>query len=920
MYTLLKDHALRNVWSSPSQDYQYIFKPPRIGPPSGNTFSVTIHRNQFYLPNSKNVFFFESGGVRRFSYKTNLDARPFVVFDLGPLPPWLVNLPERKGMWYPIPELMNGRNLDVWLYKKSGIRIPSQLGYIQRIRDNSFLLAVELTSRYQWDLNDPDEDLYIRFYSNAFFESERFLQGGYDSTRGIDYIGGYYPTDISQQTMAVWLAPKLGIVQASQTNAKGGLYAFADGKLIWPFSNVNSLPNNSYIEVVFDRSIYRTAKLRISDLPGFDSDLDSKAKRVYVPWLKDKETKIEFQDDVDFCVGRGNRGVYYHKNQVDAVRQLTHESYTLTEQYIEGYINDNPWLDANDPTYPLEEPFILARIRHSGWNRALVWEHMHLREMIKLGYADFMEALTGSQSNVPMWRAEYIENSKYNMIQRAWDENDFTWQDVFEAYGYNAAAKMLLPTDVDGLNNGNAPSGLIYYDTPPSFKHITLLVFDRVGNFLGCRAGAGGASMSFPVTVGNMDSYFQHGKFIAGKLTQNAVGSSFYGDTVVSNGIPVLEQGFQCYICNLVSGLPDNEWRVVEEDEGYWEISSDGLEIIWDEIALTNASSYPAVRFNNHVIYQEAVPFQEEEDGVLQFSINNTVTVEGNAEPLVEYIPYASLLVFVERKLLVENIDYYIEWPQIVVTKKYANKQVSLIMSGITADDLTRKTVRESGWAYRGVLSADTRWHVRDDRNIIISYGGNVIHPSLVKSYENYWEVTGFKVPSIHMSAVPYSMTDVVPYSVNDVLQTIDPIYPGFTTVEEYERSVGNDTIVEDYMTEHMDFFVPTEPNTTSTFWKLYTPFISRIIGEMIAGRFDDLGPINELSTQSIQELVEPFIWLLDFDPILRDVDLTNCTVLPHCYNQPVGVTLNQYMFIKRLVDMYLDGKINLSPMLVVEE
>ncbi len=920
MQDLLKDHALRNVWSSPTQDYQYIFKPPRIGPPSGNMFTVTIHRSQYILPNSTNVYFFTSGTNRRFSYRVGNPPRPFAVFDLGPLPPWLINLPERKGVWYHIPSLMTNRNMDIWLYKKSGIKIPSNLGYIQRIRDNGFLLAVELTNNFPWDLNNEDESLNIRFYSNAFFESQRFLNGGYDLNLGIDYIGGHYPSEISQGNLTQWIATRVAIQNSSMINAKGGLYAFSNGKLIWPLNNVNSLPLNSYIEIVFDRSIFTSVKMTIDNLPGFVSDLDEKPKRIVVPWLNNKETDIKFYDDVDFYIGRGNRAVYYHKNQLDAVRQLTNESYTVPEQYIEGYITDNPWLHPDDPTFPGEEPYLLLRFRHNGWKRDLVWEHMHLKDFVKLGKDDFIEALSGSQSNVPEWRAEYIEDSKYNLIQSALTMNDFTWTDAFEAYGYNAVNKYISPTDVNGMNNGDTAAGIIYYQIPPGFKEATLLTFNRVGGFLGVRSGMGGNIVSYPATPGNTDSYFQHGKLIAGKLETNALKSSFYGNLTVTNGIPISKQGFRCYICNLVNGVPDEDWRMVEEDEGYWTVSGNGMSIQWNSVNLTNANAYPAVRFNNFVVYKDAVPFTEQLDGVLQFSINNLCNRNNATADMVEHIPYASLLVIVENKLLIENIDYFVEWPLIVVTKKYSAKNVKLVMYGLPNDDLSSPVQREHGWSYRGVLSADDRWHLRDDRNTIITYGGNVIHPSLIKAYENYWEVSGFSVPNNHMSSVPYTMTNVVPYSVIDVIQTIEPLYAGYDTVIEYNKSLTIDTAIEDYMTEHKDFVVPDSPNITSEFWKLYSPFISRIIGEMLDGRFNDLVPMNEMPTSVLQDMVEDFIWLLDFDPILRGVDLSNCTVLPHCYNTPVALELNQYMFIKRLVDIYLDGKINLSPMLVVEE
>jgi len=921
MEELLKLHALENVWSSPTQDYQYMFKPQRLGSSSGNIYTVTVHRTSYTLPNSENVYFFVEGGSRKFSYKTNITAKPFGVWDLGPLPPWLVNLPERKEVWYPISELMNQRNLDVWLYKKSGIRIPSCLGYIQRIRDNSFLLAVELSNNYTWDLNDPEQDLNIRFYSNAFFESERFLQGGYDSSLGLDYLGGYYPGDLNQTMIANWLSTRIGIQQAgsSTEDSKGRVLVFINGVLTDPVNSVNSVPVNSYVELLFDRAIYRMKKISISELPGFVSDLDSKTKRAIVPWFKNREENIEFLDDVEFFIGRGNKAVYYHRNVSDAVRQLTNETYSLVEQYIESYITDNPWLHPSDPTFPLEVPHVYVYQRHSGWKRNLIWESHYIKEMVKLGKEDFIETLTGAQSNIPEWRAENLEAGENNVFQASREPADFTWETVFDAYGYNAVTSQITPVNNKAINQGDM-GGMLFHETPVGFKDLSLLVFDRKGLFLGCRSGMGGSTLAFPADQNKPDTYFQHSKVITGKLTNNALASSFYGNNIVSNGIPINQQGFACYVCTLVGGVPNEEWRRVLEDENLWEISLDGLSIIWNTVNLTNANAYPAVRFNNHVIYNPSIVFQQVDDGVVQFSINNTVNKDGSAVNIVEHIPYGNLLVFLEDKLLIENIDYFVEWPRVVVTKAYSDKRVSLIMFGICNNDLESSTTREYGWSYRGVLSVDGRWHLRDDRNTIVSYGGAVIDPDLIKHYESYSHVTGFNSPSIHQTTVPYTVTDIVPYSVIDVVQAIEPLYTGYSTEAEYNISLDKDTRIEDYMTEHMDFVLPELPNVTSTFWKLYSPFISRIIAEMIDGRFDDLGPINEMSTQVMQLHVEPFIDLLDFDPIVRGVNLNNCRVLPHCENNPVPVTLDQYMFIKRLVDVYLQGKINLSTLLLIEE
>lgn len=895
---VLRDHALKNVWCTPNQDRQYIIKPARIGPAYGNIGSVVVHNVSQPLPDF-------AAGIKRY----------YTVFDIGPLAAWQLNMPTQKDKWFNVGDLMNTRNLDVWLYKKSGIRIPSGLAWIRRTQNGSYIIAVEMSRFFQWDLNDEDEELYVRFYSNSFFESSRFMSGGYNNQYGVEYIHGQLGSTLSVAQLQSWLMPRVSIQQASQDNAMGGLYGFSDGKLVWPLTSPNRFPVGSYVELVFDRSIRATRQISLEDMESFISTMDNKDKFIVMPWVSNKETNIEFYDDIDFYLCRGNRGVYIHRNELDCIRQLTNASYSLGHQHVNGFIADNPWLDENDLTFPGEKPFVLVRMRHSGWRRSLVSEHMHLNELIKLGEEGVTNALLGSLSNIPVWRAEYIEASKYNEIQTALTANEVTEEEAYDAYRYDSATRMILPTDLKGSNNGVVGSVNIYFETPNTFKNVSALIFDSAGNLINVMGCEGGGTISSPIISGDTKTLTQHAKLIEGRLCPDALTTTIYDTLEVTNEIPVREQGFRCYMCTRVGGLPDNDWRVVEESEGYWTVSGDGLSIIWDPVAVSNANGYPAVRFSDSVVYTETVQFQSEEDGVMTFDVAHDVYVDGDVQFQVEAIPYGTLMVFAKDSsgynLLVEGIDYYVQWPTVVVVKKYTEKTVSTLCYGLCDDDMSRSTVREFGYSYRGIMSADNRWHVRDNKNVIITLGGKVIPPESIKAFENYWET----------NIVPYSNVDVKPFAVIDVVQTIEPVLgQSYDTLTQRKESLDRVALIEDYMTQYMEYDVPTAPNTTSVFWVLYSPFISRIINEMIAGRFSDLPPINEMATIDIQTRVADFVWLLDFDPINNGADFSNAVVVPHNYNDPVGVTLNQYMFIKRLVDMYLGGQINLSAFLTVEE
>lgn len=899
MSNLLRDHALKNVWCTPQQDNQYIIKPVRIGPAHGNIGTVTVHNVSHTLPNS-----------------TQVPLKRYAVFDIGPLAPWLVNFPLTMHKWYSVDELMNTRNIDIWLYKKTGFRIPSGLGYIKRAADNGYILAVEHTGFFSWDLEQPDEQLYIRVYSNAFFRTTRFRDGGYTSTPpqylGVEYIHGKVGTTITTSALQSFIVSRLAVQQASMTDAKGGLYAFADGELIWPLQGSQSFTAGQYAEVVWDMSIYRSKQIFLEDMPQFTSTVDGKAKYIVLPWLDSTEDNIEYHDDVDFYLCRGNRGVYMHRNAVDAVRQLTNASYSVPVDHVAAYVTDNPWLDVNDPRFPAtSKPYILMRFRKSGYERTVVEENSYLKELIKLGETEVMSALTGNAATVPEWRAENIEADAYNQIMSAWTPDVVTNDLAYEAYGYNQSAKMLLPVDLTASNNGST-TGPLFFEPPPQFDDVTAVMFDQNGGLLRVRGSSGGATMQSAVAAGKPEQRVQHAKLIKGKLGTNALNSSFYDMLTVSNGKPVREQGFRCYMCTRLAGdVPDNDWRVVEENEGIWSVSADGLSIEWDEAAVTSFTGYTAVRFGNHVVYSQSLAFQDEEDGVITFETSTMCTVAGASETVVEYIPYAMMLVFSEGKLLVEGIDYYVDWPRVVVVRKYQAKNVSLILAGLCNDDLTRDTVSEAGFTYRSILSADANWHIRNDRNVIVNVGGNVVRPETVQGFESYWEVDP-----------PYlQLGQAYPYSVIDVVQQVEPVI-GITHDTVNDRAVSTELRgrVEAFMTDHMDYEVPTDPNVTIEKWKLYSPLISRVINEMLAGRLSIDKSMDEMSTQEVQDLVDTWIWMKDFDPITNNYDSENAVVLAHNYDTQQGVTLNQYMFVKRLIDLYFNGEINLSTALFIEE
>src|SRR5699024_5766699 len=135
------------------------------------------------------------------------------------------------------------------------------------------------------------------------------------------------------------------------------------------------------------------------------------------------------------------KGVYYGRFQPDAVRQLTHNVYSLVIHYINTYIQDHPFLDplGDQDEFDLDSELkIVAFTRHAGYkDRPVVHEVNRIRELYRLDLGRINAALSGLASLVPEWRAEHLELSAYPKVMGSL-VGDINESLVSDAYGYNA--------------------------------------------------------------------------------------------------------------------------------------------------------------------------------------------------------------------------------------------------------------------------------------------------------------------------------------------------------------------------------------------------------------------------------------------------------------------------------------------------
>lgn len=891
MSQYLINHAIQNVWCAPDQDQQEIIQPARVGPAGGQTSRVTINWETVPLPEQNNL------------------QQYWRVFVLGPLPAHIYNLPTQENAWIPLEKVCQDQSLFIHLYTDDGITYPLSLGYLRQIHDGTYVLALRYTQSIPIDFEN--EDLFVRLYSNAYFRSQRWRGSENAALETIIVRGGVVGQDFTPSQVQ-------GLYTSIPRRDVGHTFFFRNGYLVNSLQ-ANTLTNGESIELIHDRSIKRVEHYSLDDVDAFESVLDEKDKLILYPRFIGET--IDYHDDVDFYITRTRntglnwKGVLYHKNTPDSVRMLTHNAYAVVDQYIAGFQSANPWLLANHAEEGWDGSQVArvsVYVRHAGYHRELENEASRINELYKLPLSKIRECLSGMNALVPEWRAENLERNNYVRMMdapRSAIDTDF----AADAYGYNAVTQICYPAlhTLQGTGDNRSVRRV------GEFLQTSVFSYNAGGLLTGVRAHPGGETIVPAPPINQARSV----ELLADELYESK-GRTFYGHTIVNADEPIESIGFRCYVCGYADGFPTEEWRDVTGDSNYYEISENGRSILWNNSLLNTINEYPATRLGGHVWFQREIPFVSAYPGVIEFSLSTDnvwrYPFTTNSEVLMyrpDTVPYGQLEVYMgeetaHKTTLIENVDYYVQWPRIVITKvppalPGSGLKISVRCQGFCGNDLSRILPRDQGWVRGGLVSANGRYDIRNDRNFKVVVGGKVRLPSQVKFSET--DQTGA------------AQVNGEPYAVVDIIQPVDRLL-GRNTETFRDDAVNVDDRVEDYVSQIDPGTEPEDPSAIPTLYRLYEPLVSYLIHSLKDGWMGEGELETDYTINDIDAWIEPFKYFLDFSPILHEVDENYVTVTPHQYDTTMSLTLPQYRFIHRVIINYFDDRIDLTGFVTIED
>lgn len=844
MSNYLVSDALSKVWCTPDQDNQAIFKLARITPRYGVQNNWKIFFTNFTLP---------VRGVR------------FDIYQIGQVYPVLIDLFPKDTQWTTLAESCNLSKTICNVYLSNGIEFPRTETWYMVAEEGTVFIAIKQNSKIPFD--SFTQDVYFRVYRNAYFNSLR-------SDQLNDFIEIRGGTMISTEDITT-----LQTQYNTRAAAPGSVYTLCNGFKIDRVA-LTLVSIGDVVEYVYDSSILAVVDLPISSLDTFDSDLDLKGKYL-LRTNTSLPNSINYQDDIDVFIinSTTKKGLYYHKNTIDALRSLTHRDYSTSVGNVAAFLST--YSNILNGTSSL----IRLHIRKSGYSRSLVNEHHRIKELYKLSYTLINEAMIGVDSTVPVWTATALESSDYIKVMGS-KYRDITPTLVKNAYGYNAVTKLAGDTPVKTtIFNGQTVATIPYLFT----NNSTVFEYDANGLLINW----------YVHPVGEVYNTFNPNC----AYIENVVG--VFSDIVddkynVSSATLDPNLDYRFYTSPNTGPLSSRVWTDVTGGGPYTLVNN---LFTW----VPNPALNTLIRSNKTPLISRI--FCPTTTGVISFNLVQMMNLNGTLSVEIMRVPMGELTVWLNGKTLIEGLDYFVEFPLInIVNKEYlvnagtTDQDVVYRFTGLAKPDLTRYNDLDFGFVVNGYLSVNHRFNIRDDKVVMIVADGRIYTKDdllFSEDSQNYTFVN-------NLNGKPYIVKDTIVPVKSLALED---------TYSYREKSKVVDKTISDYLTVKLPEVSPSTANPIIDYYKLYSPFICKIIFDLKNLVLNSPVLKQQYNDDKIRELVEPYLPLLTSDPIYPDNAFNKEYIIvhPHYLNTIITLDIYQYTFLNRVVGLYARGLVNIT-------
>lgn len=849
--------ALEKIYCAPSQDRQFSFN------------LVRVTKKDFPVKRSAVVY-----GVSKYLPGNN---EFYHVFLIGNLSPTVINLLKQKREWFRdkwinVEEDMNSRNFILQLYNEDGVMYPRKYLYYSFIDEGTILVAMQITQSLRRNF-EVETFKYLRVYSNTYFNSKEFNTASV--RHGIKCHVSLVDTN----------ADKVAIQNQiiSYEKQGGGTFIYVNG---YYTDNLNlNIPNNSYIEILYDQSILSKEKFPIATLRTFESTKDNRVK--YLLFRTKRSNRIQYDDDNEIYISTQNelvtKGVFFYSHRDYAIRNVTDKDYSL----YTAFVNNQASRLSGLTTGSVQDKQIILYTRKSGLTRELIYSSLKLHELYKLPENVEKDVLSNMNFTIPELRAEYLENSDYFTLTSIPKLNLATKELATNAVGYNGVTYYYGNSPVKRTNTD------LYVNVPHLYRTPSYAYeYDEQGKLAGqfitdgpiyivSNASATHVEFIKGTTPVYFDKLYSHDETISVRNSEYRLLSTYY------NGVTRLT-GWED-----VTSLYSKSNGAITLNE----ISGKKVKIVYLDQPLTYDLELSLV---DGVLYFPLSVKEDRGTGIQKHSLD---------------LPYRNIEVFLNGHRLTYQVDFFIEFPYIgICNKTYLDystdkQRIHIRAHGFTLDKEDINKLEINGFVNNGVLARNNLYDIRDDRVFSVFIKGKLYDRSQV-----IWSEEDNSVRTTHpLNGYPYTISEpLIPIKEITGLDTL----PYFNKNLQLNKSIAN-----------LYNLIFPEPKTNtfnviSGHHYLYSCITSKIIYDMLDGNIPSSMYMTPYNDDTILQLLnDKYRILYKLDPIFKEYPDNVVAIHPHCGNSPIELSLHQYRFITNVVRIITKGKpgrLNLSEFLTV--
>lgn len=899
-------HARENVWAEHIQDKDYFIKPTRITPNGGSLKYTEVGLKTIALP-----------------YADSLKNRLyFHVYHIGQISTHLLGIDIVENKWIGIDEVADEMECYINIYLDNGYVVPRSKCFIMRTwPGKNILLAIENDPKMTFGSSKSfntgtnsaqilpntlnNQGINVRFYTN-----ERF----FSATRRNKAINA--DNQMYIETSSYNAQVKKRIETNKNSPVKQGWFVL-DGMVMNYEAAIDSYPRlmDKEISVYRDESIIGVEYHRLQDLQVFTSTKNRNIKK-YILNLAVPADRLVYWNDVEYYLGRmdglGFRGLCIPMLRQNPISTITNKTHAIRTDVITDLMNSVDWLVDSDNVY------IMAVIRQGGVDAGLIHQHTRIEELFKLPNRVVLSAMSGVNALLTEWRADSLEQDDYASIVEA-NYEAIIPDMVFNAYGYNAITRYHHPNPIK-VNDYTLVNGKKWYSVQLSNAAsernrlltsgnplVEVIEYDALGLLLGRRR--------FPYSNGGLlvaeQIYAQDVALIEhyiSSVEDNSLNlGEIYGNRVENNDLAAF--GFSAYITTSDTNQLKPKWLDVTSLKSYYHtldtVKADGSKVrtlVWNTDVLAEIGARPMVRINNRVCFK-TFKVKDLNKGYRSFPV---VVIPTNSNGKVQVEP-GSIELWLEGRLLIEDIDYVVDWPNIYVGRRVANLDTATISVRLTglADPSTsmHEKARETGFVKNGILSVNDFYDIRNDRNIQINVGGALCHREEVVFDEG---LSGNK-----------REYDGRPYQIKDYITPIE-LYTNRSTIEEKAKSEEIDAKVMRYLNEYLPSSDTNIGVVNNTRWMVVSLFLDDIIMRLKKGWLSQELK-NDFTAEQADEWVKDVLYLLKVDISYFETTNRNyIRLIPHGQPNVISLTAYQYKLVDMLAKRYLNGRVQINHMLTI--